>query len=157
MKIKNIIAFTLPCTLALAFSMQGCVSRSAYEENMQVMSERLRAEKTANASAVKSLETRVQERGKTLSELTARYMQLKEDKDSAQAKLDRLQNDFEALLKDMAELKLVIFTNVKGSASNEMMMKINNMQNRVQKLINKEPAATLTPVQAVTPSAPPAP
>ncbi len=53
---------------------------------------------------------------------------LKAEKDSAQAKLDGLKADLDALMKDMAEIKLVIFTNMRGSEANEMMIKLNNMQ-----------------------------
>lgn len=123
---------------AIMLASAGCVSRGAYEENIGVMSKKLQAEKAARATDVKSLEQRLAERGKTLSDLTDRYIRLKAEKDSAQAKLDGLKADLDALMKDMAELKLVVFTNMRGSEANEMVMKINNMQKRVDRLILKD-------------------
>ncbi|MBI5598302.1 MAG: hypothetical protein HY890_01020 [Deltaproteobacteria bacterium] len=140
----------------------GCVSRGAYEENIGVMSIKLQAEKVARATDVKSLEQRLAERGKTLSELTDRYIRLKTEKDSAQAKLDGLKADLDALMMDMAELKLVVFTNMRGSEANEMVMKLNNMQKRVDKLLVKEAgmksAAPASPSDAtVAPASAPLP
>ncbi len=125
-------------TAILLAASAGCVSRGAYDENMGTISKRLAAEKAARSIEVKTLEQRLAERGKTLSELTDRYIRLKAEKDSAQAKLDGLKADLDALMKDMAELKLVIFTNMRGSEANEMVMKLNNMQKRVDKIIVKD-------------------
>lgn len=126
----------LLATLTLIFA--GCVSRGAYEENIGNISEKLKAEKSARSKDVRVLEQRVAERGKTLSDLTGRYIQLKAEKDAAQSKLDGLKADLDALMKDMSELKLVIFTNMRGSEANEMMIKLNNMQKRVDRLLTKE-------------------
>ncbi|MBI4950362.1 MAG: hypothetical protein HY955_09485 [Deltaproteobacteria bacterium] len=123
---------------ALTLVFAGCVSRGAYEENIGNISGKLKAEKTARSTDVKILEQRLADRGKTLSDLTGRYIMLKAEKDSAQSKLDGLKADLDALMKDMSELKLVIFTNMRGSEANEMMIKLNNMQKRVDRLLTKE-------------------
>ncbi|MBI5452994.1 MAG: hypothetical protein HY956_00025 [Deltaproteobacteria bacterium] len=125
-------------TAVLLAASAGCISRGAYDENMGAISKRLAAEKTARSIEVKTLEQRLAERGKTLSDLTDRYIRLKAEKDSAQAKLDGLKADLDALMKDMAELKLVIFTNMRGSEANEMVMKLNNMQKRVDRLLVRD-------------------
>lgn len=141
---------------AIMLASAGCVSSGAYNENMSVMSKRLTAEKTARSIEVKTLEQRLAERGKTLSDLTDRYIKLKTDKDSAQAKLDGLKADLDALMKDMAELKLVVFSNMRGSEANEMVMKLNNMQKRVDRLIVKD-AEMKSAAPAPTSDAPAAP
>lgn len=139
--------------LALPVLTQGCVSRGAYNENMAVLLHTMTAERAENAAAQRSLEIKVQERGKTLSELTTRYIDLKAQQDYSQAKLARLQSDLEGLLSSMSEMKLVIFTNFKGSEANEMMLKLNSMQKTVQEILKKsnEAMPELPPLPPATP------
>lgn len=137
--------------LALPVLAQGCVSRGAYNENMAVLLHKMTAERAENAAAQRSLEIKVQERGKTLNELTTRYIDLKAQQDYSQAKLARLQSDLEGLLSNMSEMKLVIFTNFKGSEANEMMLKLNSMQKTVQEILKKSSEAMPEP-----PALPPA-
>lgn len=136
--------------LAVTLVPSGCVSRSAYNDSVNLLMQKMQKERTDSQSAQRALEIKVQERGKTLSELTARYIDLKAQHDYSQAKLGRLQNDLEGLLRDMSEMKLVIFTNFKGSEANEMMLKLNSMQKTVQEILKKSTAAMPAP------SAPPA-
>lgn len=150
--------FMLAAALLVTLFSQGCVSRGAYNENVNALLAKLERERAQNASTERALEIKVQERGKTLSELTNRYIELKAQQDYSQAKLARLQSDLEGLLSSMAEMKLVIFTNFKGSEANEMMLKLNSMQKTVQEILKKsnEPMAATTPAEA--PAAPqPAP
>lgn len=147
--------FILAAALLLPLFAQGCVSRGAYHENVNALLQKLERERAENAASERALQIKVQERGKTLSELTARYIDLKAQQDYSQAKLARLQGDLEGLLSDMAEMKLVIFTNFKGMEANEMMLKLNSMQKTVQEILRKsnEPmAAPTTPAEA--PAAP---
>ena len=139
--------------LALPVLAQGCVSRGSYNENMAVLLHKMTAERAENAAAQRSLEIKVQERGKTLSELTTRYIDLKAQQDYSQAKLARLQSDLEGLLSSMSEMKLVIFTNFKGSEANEMMLKLNSMQKTVQEILKKsnEPMPEAPPLPAAIP------
>lgn len=123
--------------LALPLLAQGCISRGAYDENIKLLTQKMNRERAENASNERALQIKVQERGKTLSELTTRYMDLKAQQDYSQAKLARLQNDLEGLLSAMSEMKLVIFTNFKGSEANEMMLKLNSMQKTVQEILKK--------------------
>lgn len=152
MKRKYIIAIGL---LALPLVGSGCVSRGAYEENVGLLMDKMHRERAESQSTVRALEIKVQERGKTLSELTARYIDLKAQHDYSQAKLGRLQNDLEGLLRDMSEMKLVIFTNFKGSEANEMMLKLNSMQKTVQEILKKSNEAMPAPAAppAVEPKA----
>jgi len=83
--------------------------------------------------------------------------------DISEAKLGRLTSDLQALQRDMTELKLVIFSNFKGSQANEMMLKLNEMQRRVQEILRKSgeplpsaPAATPAVIQEQAPETDPA-
>jgi hypothetical protein len=143
---KIIIAAGL---LAFPLISQGCVSRGAYDENISLLMQKMNRERAENAATERTLEIKVQERGRTLSELTTRYIELKAQQDYSQAKLGRLQSDLEGLLSSMSEMKLVIFTNFKGSEANEMMLKLNSMQKTVQEILKK----SNEPMSA--PSAPP--
>lgn len=129
--------------LAIPILAQGCVSKGVYEENINLLMQRMNRERAENAANERALEIKVRERGKTLSELTTRYIDLKAQQDYSQAKLGRLQGDLERLLSDMSEMKLVIFTNFTGSEANEMMLKLNSMQKTVQEILKKsnEPMA----------------
>lgn len=149
---KVIIAAGL---LAFPLITQGCISRSAYDENINLLMQKMNNERAENAATERALEIKVQERGRTLSELTTRYIELKAQQDYSQAKLGRLQNDLEGLLSDMSEMKLVIFTNFKGSEANEMMLKLNSMQKTVQEILKKSNEPMTVP--AVSPAAAPAP
>ncbi len=141
--------------LALPLLTQGCVSRGAYDENIKLLTQKMHTERAVNAANERVLQIQVNERGKTLNELTTRYMDLKAQQDYSQAKLARLQSDLEGLLSAMSEMKLVIFTNFKGSEANEMMLKLNSMQKTVQEILKKssEPMAAPT-VPAEAPAAP---
>lgn len=130
---------TLALSLVLSFPFfYGCVSRSAYQAEMYRMTEKLKEEKRDHAFDVKSLETKLSDKNKSLSELTNRYMEIEKQNQEFRKKLGYLRGDIEALLKDIAELKLVVFTNVKGSEGNEMMIKLIDMQQRLQGLLLKE-------------------
>jgi len=138
--------------LALPILAQGCISRGAYDENVSLLMQKMHRERAENAATERALEIKVQERGKTLSELTTRYIDLKAQQDYSQAKLGRLQSDLEGLLSDMSEMKLVIFTNFKGSEANEMMLKLNSMQKTVQEILRKSNEPMSAP--AAPPSVP---
>ncbi|MCC6502718.1 MAG: hypothetical protein IT362_06255 [Deltaproteobacteria bacterium] len=139
--------------LALPVLAQGCVSRGSYNENVNLLMQKMNAERADNASTVRALEIKIQERGKTLSELTTRYIDIKAQQDYSQAKLARLQTDLEGLLSSMSEMKLVIFTNFKGSEANELMLKLNSMQKTVQEILKKsnEPMPGAPPLPAPIP------
>lgn len=133
--------------LAFPLIAQGCVSRGAYNENINLLMQKMNKERAENSATERALEIKAQERGRTLSELTTRYIELKAQQDYSQAKLGRLQSDLEGLLSAMSEMKLVIFTNFKGSEANEMMLKLNSMQKTVQEILKKsnEPMTQAAP------------
>ncbi len=131
------IIYAILSGLLLCLALPGCVSRSAYDQNMSAVLRKLQVERAEKNEAVQKLEQKVQDRGKSLNELTARYMDLQKEHEKSQVRLNRFKSDLEVLLRDMAELKMVIFTNVKGTQANEMMIKLMEMQNRVQLILGK--------------------
>lgn len=122
----------------LGATLSGCVPRSRYDEDIARLAIALQNEKIEKANALNQMEGRVQERGKTLSDLTARYMALEEENRKNELKLSGLKGDLEKLLSDIKELKLVLFTNTKGSEGKEMMIKLIDMENRLNRLIEVE-------------------
>ncbi|MBZ0220735.1 MAG: hypothetical protein K8I01_09925 [Candidatus Methylomirabilis sp.] len=123
--------------IASAALLAGCVSKSAYEGRVAILLEQLHRERMEKNAEIQLLETKVRERGRTLSGLTEMYMKIKEQNDSAQGKLGRLEGDLESLQRDLSELKLVIYSNLKGAHANEMILKLNEMQRRVQGILEK--------------------
>lgn len=122
----------------LGAMLSGCVARSRYDEDIARLAIALQNEKIAKADELSQLEGRVQERGKTLSDLTARYMALEEENRKNTIKLSGLKDDLGKLLSDVKELKLVLFTNTKGSEGKEMMIKLIEMEHRLNRLIEVE-------------------
>lgn len=126
-------------SLSLA-TLSGCVSLSAYEEDVAKLTTALQNEKAARAEAERKTDSRVQERGKSLNDMTNKYIELQKKYEQVQVKVLRLRSDFEKLLHDVDELKLVVHTNVKGSVGSEIMIKLLDMENRLNTLMDKETA-----------------
>lgn len=129
-----IIAVALPMVVASG----GCISRGAYQQNMGQLADQLQAERAAHALDIEKYDARLRDKNDTMVKLTERFMALQKKNADSQAKLDSLKNDLETLLRDMAELKMVIFHNVKGSEGNEMIIKLMEMQHRVKNLLRSE-------------------
>ncbi|HBG45788.1 MAG TPA: hypothetical protein DDW94_02255 [Deltaproteobacteria bacterium] len=143
--------------------LSGCVSRRACEENISYLVDKLNREKASGNEEIGLLEVKVKERGRAIGDITGRYIKLMDQHDISEAKLGRLTSDLQALQRDMTELKLVIFSNFKGSQANEMMLKLNEMQRRVQEILRKSgeplpsaPAATPAVIQEQAPETDPA-
>ncbi len=119
-------------------ALSGCVSLSAYEEDVAKLSVALQNEKAARAEAERKADNRVQERGRSLNEMTTKYIELQKNYEQVQIKVLRLKGDFEKLLHDVDELKLVVHTNVKGSPGSELLIKLLDMENRLNILLDKE-------------------
>lgn len=134
MKNRTITMFLV---LASAVLLEGCVSKTAHEGRVSVLLEQLHRERVESNAEIQLLEAKVRERGRTLSGLTEMYMKIKEQNDVAQEKLGRLGGDLEALQRDLSELKLVIYTNLKGAQANEMILKLNEMQRRILGVLEK--------------------
>jgi len=93
-----------------------------------------------HAQELAKYDKRLRDKNDTVVKLTERYMALQERHAVAQGKLDSLKDDLDTLLKDIAELKMVVFHNVKGSEGNEMIIKLMEMQHRVKTLLRNETA-----------------
>jgi len=129
-----VIAMALP----MALSSGGCISRGAYQQNMAQIASQLQTERAAHAQEIAKYDQRLRDKNDTVVKLTERFMALQAKNTESQAKLDSLKGDLEALLRDMAELKMVVFHNVKGSEGNEMIIKLMEMQHRVKNLLRSE-------------------
>lgn len=134
---KRKIIYLLVSGVLASTVMPGCISRRAYEQNMATVTRRLETERTEKNEAIAKLEQKVQDRGRSLNELTAKYMDLQREHEKSQIRAHRLKSDLDALLRDMAELKMVVFANVKGTQANEMMIKLMEMQNRIQLMLGR--------------------
>lgn len=151
MHFRRYLTAILISALIMPVFILGCgISRRDYETNMTMVLDELNQERSARHSATRALEVKVHERGRTLSEITDRYITLKEQHDFSQAKLGRLNGDLEGLLRDFSELKLVIFANFKGAQANEMLLKLNAMQRTVQELLKKSGEALPAPPPAAS-------
>lgn len=146
-------AFLLSALVMPAFVLGCGISRRDYDTNMAMVLSELEQERAARIVLQRAYEVKVHERGRTLSEITERYMAVKEQNDFNKAKLGRLNGDLERLLRDFSELKLVIFANFKGAQANEMILKLNEMQRTVQELLKKSKEQMPVPPQAA-PSVP---
>lgn len=129
-----IIAVALPMVVASG----GCISLGAYQQNMAQLAGQLQNERAAHAEDIEKYDARLRDKNDTVVKLTERFMALQKKNADSQAKLDSLKNDLETLLRDMAELKMVVFHNVKGSEGNEMIIKLMEMQHRVKNLLRSE-------------------
>ena len=132
-----IITIALPMVLASG----GCISRGAYQKNMAQLAGQLQTERAAHARDIEKYDQRLRDKNDTVVKLTERFMALQKKNAESQVKLDSLKDDLETLLRDMAELKMVVFHNVKGSEGNEMIIKLMEMQHRVKTLLKNETAA----------------
>lgn len=135
---SSLILKTVPLTAVLAASLSGCVSKATYDQDISTLLIKLQRERADNAQNVKALEIKLQERGKSLSEITNRLIMLQKEREQSYGKISHFRADIEAIQRDLAELKLVIFTNVKGSEGNEMIIKIIDMQHRIQTILGAE-------------------
>ncbi|MFQ5737221.1 MAG: hypothetical protein ACE5GY_10250 [Thermodesulfobacteriota bacterium] len=124
----------------LVFATGGCISRNAYNKNISRLASQLQNERAARAKDAENYEKKLREKSVTLTELTNRYITLQKESSAAHRKLGSLKGDLDTLLRDIAELKAVIFQNVKGSVRNEMMIKLMEMQYRVKSLLKNKAA-----------------
>ncbi len=138
MKSAGIRIFLVFAAASLTLTtLPGCISRSAYEENINRLATALQEEKAARAAAERQLDHKIQERGKTLGEMTNKYIELQRNYEQVQIKAVRFKGDLEKLLHDVDELKLVVHTNVRGSHGSEMMIKLLDMEHRLNLLLDK--------------------
>ncbi len=135
----SICARTLAAVFIASLLLSGCVSRGSYEADVSRLSLKLQEERAEHAYTVKTLEEKIKDRGRSLTELTERYILLQRER--AQFQLPGLRRDMEILLKNLDELSLVVSANLKGSEGREMQMMINDMRSRITGVLDRESRA----------------
>lgn len=125
--------------ISLVFFLSGCVPKSLYDRDITLLRIKMMEQKAQSDAAIRSMEAKLQERSKTLGDITGRYIELEKEKNRSQTRLNSLKGDMESLLKDIAELKLVILANIKGTTANEMLIKLLDMEQKVRVLLGNEP------------------
>lgn len=127
----------LVTVFALGTLGSGCVPRGTYKQDVDVLAAQLTKEREEFKYKLESLETKLDTRGKSLNELTVRYIQLQRDFKDMQGVVNNLRGDLESLLRDIEELKLVVNTNYRGSEADEMLFMLTDMERRIEAIIEK--------------------
>ncbi len=133
-------------TLGSALLLSGCVSKSTYDRDVAALLNQLAKEKGTTASSINSMEAKVQSKASSLTRLTEKYMGLEKEHMRTKERLSSFRGDLENLRMDIAELKLVVSTNVdklRSTMANELLIKIIDMEYRIQELLKKESEAPL--------------
>jgi chromosome segregation ATPase len=130
----------------------GCVSKRTYDRDIARLTSQLQAERGETGSSMTSIESRLVDKSRTLAELTDRYIKLQAEKKRASQRLNTFRGDIEELQRDISELKLVVGKNVEkfpSTTANEMLIKLIDMEYRVQELLRKE-AEEAPPLEGLT-------
>ena len=122
-------------TLSTLFLTGCCVSRETYYKDIGKLETELNFERRVNAEQVKNYEQKLHDKSNSLKVITERYMELEKSNGAARGTLDSLQDDLQGMLNDMAELKMVIYHNVKGSEGAQMLIKLNEMKYKIKRLM----------------------
>ncbi|HLC19225.1 MAG TPA: hypothetical protein VJM57_09465 [Thermodesulfobacteriota bacterium] len=121
-------------TSSLVFA--GCVSKGSYLS----LEQKLVEERAARIANQKALEAKLDDKSNTINELTERYMAIQKEKEGSRAWINGFRGELESLSRDLAELKLVISSNIeemKTTMANEMLIKIIDMENRIGEMLKK--------------------
>lgn len=136
---RNQILTALAVSVALALS--GCVSKRTYDRDVTALLNKLEMGEDISAVSRQSLQTKVHSKSISLNKLTNKYTLLEKDYIRTSERLNSFGNDLQNLKKDIAELKLVISINIdklQSTVANEMLIKIIDMEYRVDELLEKE-------------------
>ncbi len=134
-------AWLLPLVLAAVMVLPGCISRSTYNRDMSKLLNKIDLDKQESEGIYDKLEAANDDRSFTLNKLTTRYMQLQKSHARLQKKFNNFDKDLNTFSHDIAELKLVITKNmdkIRSSMANEMLIKIIDMEFRIEELRKKE-------------------
>lgn len=139
MHMKNIatLSITLAAVLAVGVMATGCVPKTTYDKNVVALADQLTKERQSYKYQIEALESKVAIQSKSLNEITNMYINLQREFKDTQKVFRNLRGDMEALLRDIEELKLVVMTNMKGSEADEMIFKLNAMENRVDNILKR--------------------
>ncbi len=137
LKRSSLLLLLLVPTLVLP----GCISRSTYNRDMSKLLNRIELDKQEYDKIYERLNAQTTDRSVTLNKLTTRYMLLQKNHSKLQTRMNHFGKDLNAFSRDIAELKLVITKNmdkIRSSMANEMLIKIIDMEFRVNELQKKE-------------------
>ncbi|MBI5344414.1 MAG: hypothetical protein HZB83_03610 [Deltaproteobacteria bacterium] len=134
--------------LPLILTLSGCVSKGTYDRDVGTLAVSLERERALGASRINELETKLSGRGKTMSELTERYATLQKDREKAQMKFNMFRPDVEGLIRDIEQLRLMVYANAKnmlGSSGSEMIIKLTGMERTLKEMLIKDSATAPPP------------
>ncbi|MBI5809607.1 MAG: hypothetical protein HZB21_00205 [Deltaproteobacteria bacterium] len=83
-----------------------------------------------------------------MSELTERYATLQKDREKAQMKFNMFRPDVEGLIRDIEQLRLMVYANAKnmlGSSGSEMIIKLTGMERTLKEMLIKDSATAPPP------------
>ena len=127
--------------LSIALALSGCVSKRTYDRDVSALLNKLEHNKGSSADSIKIMESKVKSKAAVLSTLTDNYTTLEKDYIRARERLNSFNSDLQNLKKDIAELKLVVSINIdklRSTVANEMLIKIIDMEYRIDELLKKE-------------------
>lgn len=150
MKARYLNRILTVLTLSTALLLSGCVSKSTYDRDVAALLNKLAKEQGTTASSINAMETRMKNKASSLTRLTEKYIEIEKAYMRTMERLSSFRGDLENLRKDIAELKLVVSTNIdklRSTMANELLIKIIDMEYRVQELLKKESETPLPPAQ----------
>ncbi len=138
-RIKKPALLLLLLVPTLAFS--GCISRSTYNRDMAKLLNKIAVGQQEYEKMANNLEAGGRDRAETLNKLTLRYMKLQKNHSKLLRRYNNFDNDLNEFAHDLSELKLVVNKNIDkiiSSMANEMLIKIIDMEFRVNELRKKD-------------------
>lgn len=125
----------------LAFSLSGCVPKAMYDKDVKKANANLIIARERIQELEAAYEAQARDKGRTVSVLTDRYIELQEQNKGMTRRLNSFRDELLNLQRDIAELKLVITRNmekIRSSMANEMLIKLIDMEHNVGVLLKKE-------------------
>ncbi len=141
MKARYLNRILIVLTLGTALSLSGCVSKRTYDRDVAALLNKLAKAQGTTASSINAMKMKMKNKASSLTRLTEKYMELEQEHMRTKERLSSFRDDLENLRKDIAELKLVVSTNIdklRSTMANELLIKIIDMEYRVQELLKKE-------------------
>ncbi len=128
-------------TLSVVMALSGCVSKRTYDRDVTALLNKLEKGQGNSVDSMQSMQVKMHSKTVSLKRLTNRYSLLEKDYVRASERLNSFGSDLQDLKKDIAELKFVISINIdklKSTVANEMLIKIIDMEYRIDELLKKE-------------------
>jgi hypothetical protein len=135
--------------LSVVLALSGCVSKRTYDRDVTALLNKIEQGKGQSASSIGGMKSRLDTKNASLSLLTNKYIMLEKDYIRVKKRLNTFDSDLQSFKKDIAELRLVVSTNIdklRSTVANEMLIKIIDMEYRVDELLKKESQPIPEPV-----------